>query len=108
MQGLIKQISAIVLFFILAGCGVVDSMTEGFKHAQEIADELEKSTGSKPFVGFHWNNGSLTNVNVTFSEIPNNKSIDELISLSKSSINEHFKQTPDQITVAFSVNGNAQ
>jgi uncharacterized protein YceK len=100
-----KQISLLILLLLLAGCGAVDSMTEGFKHTQEVASDLEKSVGSRPFVGFNWNNGSLTNVNVTFSKVPKGKSIEELIEISRNSISKYFKQTPNQITVAFSVDG---
>ncbi|MES9972264.1 MAG: hypothetical protein ABW092_19700 [Candidatus Thiodiazotropha sp.] len=100
-----KQITLLIVLLLLAGCGVVDSMTEGFKHTQQVANDLEQSVGSKPFVGFNWNNGSLTNVTVTFSEIPKGKSIEELIAISRDSIGKHFKQTPNHIIVAFSVDG---
>ena len=89
----------------LSGCGVVNTLTDGFKHSQEVAADLEKSVGSKPFVGFNWNNGSLTNVSINFEGIPTGKSTQEIVELSQKSISEHFKQSPKQVVVSFSVPG---
>ncbi|MCG7996643.1 MAG: hypothetical protein JAZ06_14615 [Candidatus Thiodiazotropha taylori] len=100
-----KKIALLILIPLLAGCGAVDSMTEGFKHTQEVASDIGNSVGSKPFVGFSWHNGSLTNVNVTFNGVPKEKTVEELIELSRNSIHKYFKQSPDHITVAFSVDG---
>ncbi|MEW8050960.1 MAG: hypothetical protein AB2792_10890 [Candidatus Thiodiazotropha sp.] len=93
------------MFILLAGCGVVDSMTEGFKHTQEVASELENAIGEKPFVGFNWSNGSLTNITVTFKGVPEDKGVKDIIELARHSVSRHFKQTPDQLIVAFSVDG---
>ncbi len=103
-----KQISLLFLLLLLAGCGAVDSMTDGFKHTQEVANDLENAVGSKPFVGFNWNNGSLTNVSVTFGEVPKGKKIEELIEISRKSISKYFKQVPNQVIVAFSVDGSIE
>ena len=95
----------LVLLISMMGCGAVDSMTDGFKHADEVAADLEKSIGQKPTVGFNWSNGSLTSVNVTFPEVPEGKSLGEIVALSRGSIAAHFKQKPSQIFIAFSVAG---
>jgi len=49
---------------LLAGCAPIDSLREGFTHSQAVSARLEKSVGLKSFVGFNWNIGSLTTVNV--------------------------------------------
>lgn len=89
----------------LTGCGAVDTVTEGFKHSQEVAGDLEKSIGSKPFVGFNWSNGSLTNVSVNFEGIPSGMTTDQIVRLSKESIVARFKQSPEQVVISFTVSG---
>lgn len=89
----------------LTGCGAVDTMTEGFKHAQEVAGDLEKSVGSKPLVGFNWSNGSLTNISVNFEGIPSDMPTDQIAQLSRQSIAARFKQRPRQIVISFTVPG---
>src|SRR5205085_2097908 len=68
---------------MIAGCGPVDTMKEGFAHSKAVSAELEKSLGLKSFVGFNWSNGSLTSVNVTFRGIPANVSLTEIATKSK-------------------------
>ena len=95
----------LALAVTLAGCGAVDSMTEGFKHSNEVAADLEKSIGSKPFVGFNWSNGSLVNVAITFNGIPAGMSAEQIAQLSRQSVAAHFKQAPKQIVISFAVPG---
>ena len=99
-----KKIVAIFLILIIfSGCNAYDTMTEGFKHSQDVAAELESSIGSKPFVGFNWSNGSLASINVTFTGIPAKKSVSEIASIARQSIVDHFKQEPKQLVISFSV-----
>ena len=101
-----KQLIAILLaLFLLFGCDAFDSMTEGYKHTQDIASDIEKAIGSKPFVGFNWHNGSLTNVSVTFEGIPEGVSVPGIVTLARSSVASHFKQEPDQVVVSFTFSG---
>ena len=87
----------------LAACGPIDSLKEGFAHSQAVAASLEKSVGLKPFVGFNWNNGSLTSVNVTFQGIPDNVPLQNIAEKSRQAIISEFKQPPKQIVISFSV-----
>ena len=89
----------------LAGCSAVDTMTEGFKHSQEVAADLEKSVGSKPLVGFNWSNGSLINVSINFDGIPAGASVERIAQLSRESVSARFKQAPKQVVITFSVPG---
>jgi hypothetical protein len=100
-----RKITAMMLATLLAGCGAFDSFKEGFTHTQEVAADLEKSVGAKPFVGFNWHNGSLRNVNVTFKGIPDGKSITEIAALARTSIASHFKQEPTEIVIGFALSG---
>jgi hypothetical protein len=86
---------------VLAGCGAIDSMTDGFKHAQEVSEDLEKSVGTKPFVGFNWSNGSLVNVTVAFEGVPPGKSAEQIGQLARESISTRFQQTPKQVVLSF-------
>jgi hypothetical protein len=88
-----------------AGCGVMGTMSEGFKHSQEVADDLGKAVGNNPFVGFNWNNGSLTNVTVTFDGIPTGRTTEEVAALSRSSIAARFQQEPQNIVISFRLPG---
>jgi hypothetical protein len=97
-----------VLTLIAAGCGAMNTMTAGFKHSQEVADDLGGAVGSRPLVGFNWNNGSLTSVTITFDGIPAGKTVDELAALSSSSIRAKFKQELQDIVIGFRVAGRSQ
>lgn len=95
----------LVLAATLAGCGAVDSMTEGLRHSQEVASDLERSVGTKPFVGFNWSNGSLVNVTVNFEGIPPGESIEQIAQLSRASVATRFKQAPKRVVISFSLPG---
>ena len=96
---------ALVLLALLIGCESVDTMTEGFKHSQEVAGDLEGAVGSKPFVGFNWANGALVNVSVTFEGIPAGRSAEQIAQLSRDAIAARFKQKPRQIVIGFTIPG---
>jgi len=98
-------ITIFIMLSLLSGCDAFDSMTEGYKHTQDIASDIEKAVGSKPFVSFNWHNGSLTNVSVTFEGVPEGASVSEIVTLARSSVASHFKQEPDQVVVSFTFSG---
>ena len=101
-----KRLSALTLIVLMAaGCGVLSTMSEGSEHSQEVADDLGKAIGSKPFVGFNWSNGSLTNVTVTFDGIPAGRTTEEIATLSRGSIAARFKREPQNIIVSFRLPG---
>ena len=99
-----KSIPCILIAgLMLAGCDAVSTLSDGLKQSTAVAAELEKSVGSKPFVGFNWNNGRLDNVNITFKGIPQDKSTQEIAVLSQASIKRHFKEEPCQVVISFSI-----
>jgi hypothetical protein len=98
-----EKIAALALLSMMAGCGPIDSLKEGFAHSQAVSAELEKSLGLKSLVGFNWHNGSLTSVNVTFQGVPGNVPLADVVDQSKRAVIAEFKQTPKQIVVAFAV-----
>jgi len=96
--------AAIVLLAIgLASCDVINTVTDGFKHANDIASELEGSTGMKPDVGFKWTNGKLVSVTVEFPKLYETKPLRELAEMVQASTTKHFKQTPGTIVLSFEV-----
>jgi hypothetical protein len=100
-----RHLALLSLVLPAIGCDAIDSVTDGFKHTQAVATELEQAAGARPFVAFNWHNGSLTDVTITFDGVPAGPPLAELVVLARSSVRSHFKQTPERVTVAFSVPG---
>lgn len=100
-----RMFGGLALMLGLAGCGAVDSMRQGFQHANEVAADLETSVGTKPLVGFNWANGSLVNVNITFEGIPPGASLERIALLSKRSVAARFRQAPGHVVISFAVPG---
>ena len=98
-----RLISLVALAAVLAACGQVDALKDGFAHSQAVSADLEKSLGIKSFVGFNWNNGSLTSVNVTFQGVPKDVPLQEIANKSRQAIVSEFKQTPKKIVIGFSI-----
>lgn len=99
----LRALSLVVLSATLTACGPIDTMKEGFTHSQAVSAQLEKSLGLKSFVGFNWNNGSLTSVSVTFQGLPPSAPLSEVAEQSKQAVLAEFKQTPKQIVIGFSI-----
>jgi hypothetical protein len=95
--------AALALVLTLAACDAVNTLTDGFSHARAVEKDLEGSTGVKPNVGFNWNNGRLTSVTVTFPRLVESKPLHELAETARASVGREFKQTPDNILLAFAV-----
>ena len=98
------KIAAILAFTIsLAACDAFSTVTEGFKYAKVVESDVEEATGVKPQVGFNWNNGRLVSVTVAFPRIYDAKPLRELAETIRASVQKQFKQTPDNIVLAFSL-----
>ncbi|MFZ0072817.1 MAG: hypothetical protein WCA55_10510 [Xanthobacteraceae bacterium] len=98
------KIAAILVFTIsLAACDAFSTVTEGFKYAKAVESDVEEATGVKPQVGFNWNNGRLVSVTVAFPRIYDAKPLRELAETIRASVRKQFKQTPDNIVIAFSL-----
>lgn len=98
------KIAAILVFTIsLAACDACSTVTEGFKYAKAVESDVEEATGVKPQVGFNWNNGRLVSVTVAFPRIYDAKPLRELAETIRASVRKQFKQTPDNIVIAFSL-----
>jgi len=98
------KIAAILVFTIsLAACDAFSTVTKGFKYAKAVESDVEEATGVKPQVGFNWNNGRLVSVTVAFPRIYDAKPLRELAETIRASVQKQFKQTPDNIVLAFSL-----
>lgn len=97
-----RAVIGTVLIVSLAACDAYDSAKEGFAHSQAISTELEKTLGTKTFVGFNWHNGTLSAVTVTFEGVPKGRTLQEISDVSRAAVLKEFKQTPEQIVIAFS------
>ena len=60
-----RSIAIVILATSLAGCGVVELISNGLAYTKAVETDLEHATGIKPEVGFNWHNGSLETVTVT-------------------------------------------
>ena|SRR5256885_17117560 len=97
-----RRLFAVLLFAVsLAGCDMIKSATNMFEYAKAAAADLEVATGVKPYVGFNWNNGKLTQVTVTFPRLVEEKSIRELAGLARGAVVKEFNQEPGSIVLSF-------
>jgi hypothetical protein len=99
--------AVLVLAGNLAACDAVNTVVDGFKHSNAVAQSLEQATGLKPQVGFSWNNGRLTSVSVTFPALYDGKPLRELAAVVRTAVRHEFKQTPGTIVLGFSIPGSA-
>jgi hypothetical protein len=98
-----KIVAAWLIVLTLAACDAVNTVTEGAAHARAVESDLEKATGVKPRVGFNWNNGRLTSVTVQYPNIVQSPSLNDLAKAVRASVESQFKQTPENIVLAFSL-----
>ena len=98
-----KTLAIVVLACGLAACGVISTLVDGFKYARAVESDLEQVTGVKPGVGFNWHNGRLLAVTVTFPQLYDAKPMRELAEAVRAAVGKEFKQTPENIVLAFSL-----
>jgi len=94
------KIRKVIAIAVLAGCGVVDLVSNGLSYSKAVETDLEHTTGMKPEVGFNWHNGSFETVTVTFPQLYGGKPIEELARTVR-----EFKQAPGTIVLAFTLKG---
>lgn len=98
-----KSIAILILALGLAACGVVSTLVDGFKYAKAVEADLQEVTGVKPAVGFNWHNGRLVLVTVAFPGVYETKPLGELAELVRAAVTKEFKQTPENIQLAFTL-----
>ena len=98
-----KVIGILTLAIGLTACGGVNTFVDGFKYAKAVEDDLEQATGLKPSVGFNVNNGRLVQVTVSYPRLHDGKPLRELAEATRSAVVKDFKQTPENIVLAFSL-----
>lgn len=102
--GMARNLIALALLAgCVAGCGLVDAVFDGFKHAKAVENDLFAMVGVKPAVGFNWHNGRLTSVTVTFPNLLQDKPLQELADAARTAVGKEFKQRADNIVLAFSL-----
>jgi hypothetical protein len=93
----------VALALFISGCNPIEMVQEQLAHSKAVSASLEKSTGLKSEVGFNWNNGKLTSVNVMFHGMPSNVALPELAEKSKAAVLAEFKENPQQLVISFVV-----
>lgn len=58
---------------------------------------------ASPQVGFSWRNGRLASVTVSFPRLYEAKPLGELAGAVRAAVGKEFKQTPDNIVLAFAL-----
>jgi hypothetical protein len=99
-----SRIAALLVVAVsLMGCDVIGTLIDGWKYAKAVETDLESAVGMKPAVGFRWTNGQLVSVTVTFPRIDDKKSLPELAATVRRAVADHFRQTPNDIVLGFSL-----
>ncbi|WP_249132530.1 MULTISPECIES: hypothetical protein [unclassified Bradyrhizobium] len=102
--GMARNLLALALLAgCVAGCGLVDAVFDGFKHAKAVENDLFAMVGVKPAVGFNWHNGRLSSVTVTFPNLLQDKPLQELADAARTAVGKEFKQRADNVVLAFSL-----
>ena len=96
-----KAIAIALLSVVLAQCGQVNTLVNGFKYANAVTSVLEAELGLKPHVGFNWHNGRLTAVTVQFPKLYQEKPLAELAARVRVVVEKEFPQKPDNIVLSF-------
>lgn len=88
---------------LLAACGAFGSLAELQSQSSAMTDALEKDLGVKPLVGWHYRNGSFTDVDVNFDAGKiEGMQIGELEMRVRAAVASNFKDEPQKIVVAVS------
>jgi pheromone shutdown protein TraB len=99
-----RPVLALAVVLVLSACGMVGSMGELQNQSSAAETALENELGVKPFIGWHTNNGVLTNVTVTFAGTKlNAMSVADIQAHVRKAIVASFKELPKQLVVSFSV-----
>jgi len=99
----VRVAALLVLALSLAGCDIISTLIDGYKYAKAVETDLQASTGMRPEVGFDWHNGRLVIVTVTFPRIDEKRPLPELAETVRHAVANHFRQTPGDIVLGFSL-----
>lgn len=100
---MLRIAAALVVMLTLAACDAVNTLTDGLNHARAVEKDLEGSTGVKPNVGFNWSNGRLVQVTVSYPRLVESRPLHDLAAAARAAVAQEFKQTPENIVLAFAV-----
>jgi hypothetical protein len=99
----VRVAALLVLALSLAGCDIISTLIDGYKYAKAVETDLQASTGTRPEVGFDWHNGRLVTVTVIFPRIDEKRPLPELAETVRHAVASHFRQTPGDIVLGFSL-----
>ena len=95
-----RLLALVALSLCLCSCDMVSSIKEGIAQSEEAAAAIEKQVGTKPQVGFNYNNGSFTAATVQFQSIPS-ASLPEVEKIARAAVVAAFKSEPESLVVSF-------
>jgi len=98
---MIRQLVVLLALCIsMSGCDMVSSMKESMAQSDDAAAAIEKQVGTKPQVGFSYNNGSFTAVTVQFAAMPT-VSLPEVEKIARAAVVAAFKKEPENLVISF-------
>ena len=91
-------IACLVLF--CSSCGLVDDMKDMMEKQQRLTQKIKHDFGWDAVIGWNINNGTLTQVTVTFSDDDvNGEKVVDLKAKLENLINQSFDQKPKAIII---------
>jgi len=98
---MIRQLVALLALCVsLSSCDMVSSMKESMAQSDEAAASIEKQVGTRPQVGFNYNNGAFTAVTVQFMALPS-ASLPDVERIARAAVVAAFKQEPENLVISF-------
>jgi hypothetical protein len=98
-----RFVIAVAIALPAASCNFLGSMSEIQSQANATAAALERDLGTRPSVGWNWNNGQLRSVSLVFDgQKVANLQIGQLEARVQMAVTANFKQRPSTIEVVTS------
>ncbi|NTU43153.1 MAG: hypothetical protein HGA78_08915 [Nitrospirales bacterium] len=94
---------ALIVALSLTSCKAIETVQHGVEQSHAAEEDIEKAVGTRPSVGFSWENGILKSVTIEFAALPQEKSLQEIKESALAAVKRRFMQEPDEIVISFSI-----
>ncbi len=96
------------MLLALGGCGIVETFVETFQdmsnETEEVCTAIENEIGSRPVMGWHIENGILTEVNVYFDNLADeNITVAEIKQAVRGSVDTCMEKRPKKVLITINV-----
>ncbi len=94
-----------IMLLALPGCGIVETFQEMSNKTEAVCTAIENEIGSRPVIGWHIENGILTEVNVYFDDLADEDiTLAEIKQAIRGSVNSCMEDRPKKLLVTINVN----